>query len=159
MRSKLCLCALLLAACLAPAAPASARLSDEFTYTYDQLWRATVRMIAVDLRFPISQRDPEIGFVLFEYRDQGRAHHGSVELVRTQGPHGGRQVRVVVQVPSMPSYVERMLLDRLRRKLSSDYGAPPPSRRPPPVADEDGEGDAEGDADEGTREEEASAER
>lgn len=128
---------LLLVAILAPSLSARARLDDEFTYTYDQLWRATVRLIAVDFRFPITERDPDIGFVLFEYRDQGRSHQGSVELVRTEGPHGGTQIRVVVQVPSMPSYVERMLLDRLRRKLIDDYGAAPPARRPrAPVANE-----------------------
>lgn len=143
---------------LAPAT-ASARQTAELTYTYDQLWRASVRMLAVDFRFPITERDEEIGFLLFEYRDQGRSYHGSVELVRTESPREGRRVRVVIQVQSMPSYVERMLLDRLRRKLSDDYGAPPPARRPepPPVADEGEGGDdgSEGD-DEAPAEEEAS---
>lgn len=134
--------ALLLVAVLAPCASASARLTTEYTYTYDQLWQASVRMIAVDLRFPITERDPEIGYVLFNYVEQGREYRGSLELVRTEGPHGGPQVRVVVQVVSMPTYVERMMLDRLGRKLSDDYGQPPPSRRPaPPPAprDEDDE--------------------
>ena len=134
----------LLAALWLPAAPASARLSSEYTYTYDQLWGAAVRMVAVDFRFPISERDPEIGFLLFEYRDQGRAYHGSLELVRTEGPHGTPQVRVVVQVQNMPTYVERMMLDRLTRKLADEYGTPPPTRRPPapPPRASDGE-DAE----------------
>ena len=39
------------------------------------------------------------------------------------------QVRVVAQVPQMPTYVERMILDRLARKLVEDYGEP---IRPPP---------------------------
>lgn len=117
------------AATLVPA-PASARSSDEYTYTYEQLWRASVRLIAVDLRFPITERDPEIGYLLFDYRDQGREHHGSLELVRTTDSNGAAQVRVVVQVPTMPTYVERMLLDRLGRKLGSDYGQPPAAQRP-----------------------------
>lgn len=151
MRARATFTAALLTALLVPAAPASARLSHEYTYTYDQLWQAAVRMVAVDFRFPITERDPEIGFLLFEYRDQGRAYHGSVELVRTRGPHDTPQVRVVMQVQGMPTYVERMMLDRLTRKLTDDYGTPPPTRRPPappPAVDdedeaEDGERSAE----------------
>lgn len=138
------LVSMVLLAVLAPAASASARLGEEYTYTYDQLWRASVRMIAVDFRFPITERDPEIGYLLFSYVEQGREYQGSLELVRTEGPYGGPQVRVVVQVASMPTYVERMMLDRLERKLGADYGQPPPARRrpaPPPVADEDDDDD------------------
>lgn len=128
-RSLLALVSILL---LAPAAPASARLSDEYTYSYDQMWRAAVRLIAVDFRFAITDRDPEIGYLLFDYREQGRDYAGSLELVRAQGADGGERVRVVVQVNAMPSYVERMMLDRFGRKLRDDYGAPPVVRRPPP---------------------------
>lgn len=125
----------LLALSLVPAAlapsRAGARLSSEYGYTYDQIWRATVRMIAVDYRFPITDRDPEIGYVLFEYRDNGRAYAGSMEIVRSDDARA--PIRVVAQVGSMPSYVERMLLDRLGRKLGEEYGAPP-VRRPAPSA-------------------------
>ena len=139
---------MLLLAILAPAASASARLSEEYTYTYEQLWQASVRLIAVDFRFPITDRDPEIGYMLFSYREQGRDYQGSLELVRTQGPYGGAQVRVVMQVASMPTYVERMMLDRLERKLSADYGQPPAARRPappptPPATEEPDGDDAE----------------
>ena len=112
---------------------------------------AAVRLIAVDFRFPISDRDPEIGYVLFSYRDAGREHNGSLELARTTGVNGTPQVRVTMQVPSMPGYVERMLLDRLSRKLTEDYGRPPPTRRPeppaPPVADDDEDDDDAADTD------------
>ncbi|MCA9604146.1 MAG: hypothetical protein KC619_01040 [Myxococcales bacterium] len=138
------LAVLLLAGVLAPAATASARMTEEYTYTYDQLWRASIRLIAVDFRFPISDRDQDIGYLLFDYRDAGRDYHGSLELVRTTGPYGTPQVRVTIQVPSQPTYVERMLIDRLTRKLSEDYGLPPPSRRapaPPPPSDDDEDDD------------------
>ncbi len=113
---------------------AEARLTQEYTYSYDQTWRAAIRMIAVDLRFPIAERDPDIGYLLFTYRDNGRDYQGSLELVRAEGRHGTPIVRVVVQVPQMPTYVERMMLDRLRRKLMGDYGQAPPTRREPPAA-------------------------
>jgi hypothetical protein len=109
---------------------AYARTSADYVYTYDQLWRASVRLIAVDFRFSITERYPEIGFLLFEYREGSRTFPGSVELVRT-GTEGAEGVRVVVTIEAMPSYVERVVLDRLGRKLYEEYGTPP--RRPRPV--------------------------
>ncbi|HBQ18094.1 MAG: hypothetical protein RLO52_43070 [Sandaracinaceae bacterium] len=125
---------------------AAARTSDAYTYSFDQTWRAAVRLIAVDFRFPINDRDEDIGYILFQYQEGGRAHHGSLELVRSQDDNGTPVVRVVMQVNAMPSYVERHLLDRLRRKLTDEYGTPPPSRRPepaPPAAPGEDEGEDE----------------
>ncbi len=126
-------------------------MSDEYTYTYDQMWRAAVRLVAVDFRFPITDRDPEIGYLLFEYQEQGRSYAGSLELVRTRGADGAERVRAVVQINAMPSYVERMMLDRFALKLRDDYGSPPVVRRPaPPPPDagvpDDDEGDENDDA-------------
>lgn len=122
------------------AVPASARSTAEYEWSYEQLWRASVRLVAVDFRFPITERDPEIGYLLFQYVDQGRTYDGSFELVRTHDRSGAERVRVVVQVNAMPSYVERMMLDRLRRKLTDEHGAPRPARpapAPPPSAGDD----------------------
>lgn len=131
MRARLALAAIALLCASFVAPTASARSSEDYTYAFDQTWRAAVRLLAVDMRFPITDRDPEIGYVLFEYQEGGRTYSGSLELVRTEGRNATPQVRVVVSVTSMPSYVERMLIERLSRKLTQDYGAPPPSRRPP----------------------------
>lgn len=133
--------ALLVAPFVAPST-ADARLQQEYTYSYEQTWQAAVRMLAVDLRFPITERDPDIGYLLFSYQDNGREYHGSIEMVRATGRNETPTVRVVVQVPQMPTYVERMMLDRLGRKLMGDYGQPPATRAPPtpapaPPADED----------------------
>jgi len=95
-------------------------------------------MVAVDLRFPITERDPEIGYVLFEYQDSGRSYAGSLELVR--GSDARAPVRVVAQVGAMPTYIERMILDRLARKLGEDYG--PPAPRPPAQQPQPPQGDA-----------------
>lgn len=135
---------------LGAAPDARARQSTDLTYSYEQAWAASIRLIAVDFRFPITQRDEGIGFLLFEYQDGGRTYHGSLELVRTTGRNATPAVRVTVQVQNMPSYVERHVLDRLQRKLGEDYGQAPPTRpRPaPPVTDdaredEAGSGEAE----------------
>ncbi len=121
--------ALLVLALLVVPAVAQARASVELTYRYEAVWASMIRMLRVDLRCPIEDRDQEIGFVLFGYVDRGREYPGSVELVRMRG-EGLPRVRVTVQVPGMPSYVSRMIADRLVRKLLEDYGEPPtPPRR------------------------------
>ncbi len=135
--------------------PARARISGDVGYTYDQAWQATIRLIRVDLGCNITERDADTGFVLFEYANQGRSYPGSVELVRTADGAGNERVRVTVQVSAMPSYVERMVLDRLTRKLREDFGdarsrqRPPARPAPTPPSDDDGDPDAPGTPPEG----------
>jgi hypothetical protein len=134
---------------------AHARKQTDHRYVFEQVWSAAVRMVRVDLRYPIDDQDPSIGYVLFQYQDRGRGYPGSIELVRTE-VEGVEYVRTVVQIPSMPSYVEQMMLDRLERKLRAEFGDPPERpRRPtapaeqPPNRDRDG---GDGDADDAPRE-------
>jgi len=131
---------------------ASARKSQDFTHRYEQVWSAAVRMVRVDLRFQVRDQDPSIGYVLFDYRDTGnRTSPGSIELVRVQ-QDGRPAVRVVVQVPQKPSYIEQMLIDRLERKLREEFGEPPPPpERPDPPAEEPEEDEGEEGSDEGSR--------
>ena len=126
----------LLLSWIAPGLPsAQARRTDSHRYRYEQVWTAAVRLIRVDYGFNIRDKDRDIGYLLFDYQDHGRTYPGSLELVRTRNEH----VRVTLHVPSMPSYVERMLLDRLKRKLREELGQPlpPPRRAPPEPPDED----------------------
>lgn len=102
---------------------AHARREQAFAYPFLRVWEAAVRLVRVDFASPISERNREDGYFLFEFAHEGEQHPGSVEIIR----HGD-EVRVVIQVPAMPSYVEQMLLDRLDRKLRADYGEP--SARP-----------------------------
>jgi len=122
------------------ASVAEARFSGEVTYSYEQTWQAAVRLIRVDLQCPISDRDEELGFVLFEYRTGGRSYPGSLEVVRRTDGRGVEHIQVTVQVNAMPSYVERMVFERLTRKLREDFGESrtrrrpqPPEESPPPV--------------------------
>jgi hypothetical protein len=111
-------------------AGALAKKTEDFRHSYDQVWGAAVRLIRVDQGYPIKDRDESVGYFLFDYRDDGRLYPGSVELVRIQD-QGGGPIRVVIQIPAMPSYIERMLLDKLERKLLDEYGEPPPPPPPP----------------------------
>jgi len=124
----------LVIALLAVPGTAGARKSHEYAYRYEQVWGAAIRLIRVDCGFEIRDRDEEIGFLLFDYREGQNTYPGSLELVRTV-QDGQEKVRVVMQIPTMPSYIEQMLIDRLGRKLQADFGEPlRPTRRAPPEA-------------------------
>jgi hypothetical protein len=102
-------------------------------------------MLRVDFQSPIQEKDQESGYFLFDFPESGKQHPGSAELVRTS-EGGVETVRVVFTIAALPTYVEQMLLDRLERKLSQEFGDPtPPPKRPekPPAA---GPGKPEGDA-------------
>ena len=129
MRKKLLPLLLIAASLLAPSL-ASARRERELAYRYEQVWSSAVRLLRVDYQFPIADRDEQNGFLLFEYRDpQGRTYQASLELVPLTRD-GQTTVRVVTNVPSMPSYVESILIDRLEAKLRQDFGAPVRRTRP-----------------------------
>ena len=116
-------------ALLSPATSQAKKTAD-FRHTYEQVWGAAVRMIRVDQGYAIKDRDEAVGYFLFDYRDDGRKYPGSVELVRIED-QGGGPIRAVIKIPAMPSYIERMLLDKLRKKLMNEFGEPaPPPKKP-----------------------------
>lgn len=116
-----------------------AKKTEDFRHRYEQVWGAAIRLIRVDQGYPIKDRDEGVGYFLFDYRDEGRTYPGSVELLRIEDKGTG-SVRVVIQIPAMPSYIERMLLDKLEKKLVDEYGEPaPPPNKPSgdPPSDEE----------------------
>lgn len=119
---------------LSPATGQAKKHSD-FKHTYEQVWGAAIRLIRVDQGYPIKDRDESIGYFLFDYRDDGRSYPGSVELVRIE-EEGGGSIRVVIHIPAMPSYIERMLLDKLEKKLMDEYGEPAPAPKEPATGGE-----------------------
>lgn len=132
----------LLITCLT-ATSAHARKQQELAYRYEQIWNAALRLVKVDLRMPITDKDQDGGYVLFEYVTHGKRYPGSIELV-TQ-PRSARPATVViVQVQGQPSYVEQMILDRLGKKLEAEVGVPPePPRAPKPAEPERDAGSSE----------------
>ncbi len=121
-----------LVAVLAHGAAAGARSVHDEPYTFETTWNAAVRMVRVDLGCPILERDQDVGYFTFTYRDGPRTVPGSIEIVRTE-VDGRTGARVIVQIPEMPTYVESMMLTRLGRKLRTEFGEPPPPVRHPPV--------------------------
>lgn len=120
-----------LALCLDPG-HAMARTKGEVTYPFTSVWTTLVRLVRVDLGCAITEKDKDEGYVLFDYQDAGRTVPGTIELVRTK--RGSvEQVSLVVQIPAMPTYVERMVIDRLERKLREELGAPRTATPPTPA--------------------------
>lgn len=144
------------------AQPAAARRHADFAYPLSRVWTSVVRLLRVDLESPIREKDREDGYFLFEYPHAGRSHSGSVEVVSLRNAGDGF-VRVYVQVSDLPSYVERMMLTRLEKKLAAEYGPPAGgslrvaagpllSEAPSPGEAQEAKDDAKGDASTGATE-------
>jgi hypothetical protein len=114
---------LALAGVLVTSEPAYARREDTFSYPFTRVWTTAVRLLRVDFECPITEKDRDEGYFFFEYEDHGKRYPGSVELVPAK-VGGVETVRVVIQVPAMPTYVESLMLEKLGRKLLADFGAP-----------------------------------
>jgi hypothetical protein len=120
---------------------AAARREVTFAYPMSRVWTAAVRLIRVDLECPIGEKDRDDGYFFFEYSDRGKSYPGSVELVSLQ-ESGTDHVRVIVQVPAMPAYVEAMILEKLGRKLEQEFGPPKVGPAPKPGGKPDADDDA-----------------
>ena len=113
-----------------------AKREQVFAYPYSRVWTAAVRLMRVDFEANITEKDREDGYFLFEYPERGKNIPGSMELVaQKQGDF--ESVRVVLQIPSMPTYVENMILERLAKKLEQEFGAPKEPKKPEPPKDKD----------------------
>lgn len=116
---------------------ASASVSYDSPYSFEQTFGSALRLVRVDLGLKITEKDPDSGYFLFEYTspESGkRVSQGSIEIVDRKGT-----VHVAVQLPSMPQYHEQVILDALVKKLAAEHGEPPPKKpdppAPPPPAD------------------------
>jgi hypothetical protein len=91
-------------------------------YTYEQTFGTALRLVRVELGLKVVEKDESAGYLLFEYKspESGKqTSTGSMQFVRNKG-----RTQVSVQLPSMPSYHEQMVVDALAKKLASDHGAP-----------------------------------
>lgn len=121
---------------------ALAATSYESPYTFDQTWSTAVRLLRVDMGLEITEKDQAHGYLFFKYTTTGpgqKLHTGSIEMVKSPRD----TVRVTVQINSLPSYHEQLILDKLARKLINEYGDPPKKPDPPPNPPGDGGPDGE----------------
>ncbi len=110
---------------------AEARVEAEARYTKAQTYSAALRYLRVDLDYEVLEKDPEAAYLIFKYESAGQGPKGStgtLEIVETDD-----SCHIVVKLPKMPEYHERVLRDGLLRKLREEYGEP--RRKKPPAAD------------------------
>lgn len=121
---------------VAPGA-ALARTEAEVGYTREQAFSAALRYLRVDLAYEVTEKDADAAYLLFNFAApelQRKTAHGSIEVVQRQ-----RTVRVLVNLPDLPSYCEEVLKRGLLDKLRVEYGEPspqdPPAKAPPKKPD------------------------
>lgn len=107
---------------------AVARSEVEVSYTREQTFSAALRYLRVDLAYEVTEKDPQAAYLLFSFAApelSQKVSHGSIEMIQRE-----RTVRVLVNLPELPSYQEEVLKHGLLDKLKAEYGEPPAA--PPP---------------------------
>jgi len=111
------------------AAEAQARAAHESPYSYRQTFGSALRLIKVDLAFKVVETNSKWGFFIFEYTSPSsgkRKNRGTVQLVKQSN-----KVQVAIDLPQMPMHHEQLIIDKLKRKLAREHGAPPKPPKPP----------------------------
>jgi len=117
-----------IACALASMGTAEAKANFDSPYTLAQTFNAALRLVRVDLGLNVTEKDPSVAYVLFDYKSTesgARVVPGSIQMLDT-----GRAVKVVVQLGQMPRYHEQVVVDALAKKLRDEYGDPAPRSRP-----------------------------
>lgn len=111
------------------ASSASARVSAESQYTKAQNYSAALRFLRVDKGFEVVERDEDAAYLIFRYPTPERKEQsvtGTIEVVEVN-----QSVTLIVKLPQMPQYHERLLSDQLLKKLRDEYGPPPAPKQKP----------------------------
>jgi hypothetical protein len=120
----------------AGAGAAAAKTERSVSYSFEQVWPTAVRHLRVDEGFTIVEKDADVGYVVFEVKEEGKSFSGTLEVVRQKDQAGRPAVRLVLRIGDRPAYMEAGVLDRMLDKLRKEYGEPPapPEQAPPPKA-------------------------
>ena len=113
---------------------ADARVEAESHYTKAQTYSGALRYLRVDKGFEVLEKDPDAAYLIFRYEAPNppkSSSTGTIEIIEAE-----ERVRVLVQLPKMPEYHERILKDGLLRKLREEYGSavrrrPAAEKKPP----------------------------
>jgi hypothetical protein len=102
---------------------AEARSERPVGWRFSQVWATSVRLLRVDMKCSIVEKDKDTGYLLFDCPNATKSSMGSLELVRG-GDLSTPTIKASVHMDKKPSYVEQHFLDKLERKLKADYGEP-----------------------------------
>ncbi|MBX7081347.1 MAG: hypothetical protein K1X88_19250 [Nannocystaceae bacterium] len=103
-------------------------------YPVEFVWPAAVRYLRVDRKFTIVDRDPDAGFILFEFPlggADGKTARGSVEIFATKDPAGRASAQVQIDTDGGPTYLPHALMDGIAEKVKRERGQPAPPPPPP----------------------------
>lgn len=104
-------------------------------YPMEFVWPTAVRVLRVDRGYTIVDRDPEAGFILFDFPigPEDRTGRGSVEVFATKDASGRPSASVQITTDGGPVHLPHTLLDALAEKLRRERGQPaaPPRAEPP----------------------------
>jgi len=98
------------------------------------VWPTAVRYLRVDRGYAIVDKDPEAGFILFEFPIESpscgscedRKGSGSIELFATTDASGRPSSHIEVTTEGGVVYLPHAILDGLQAKLRDERGPPPP---------------------------------
>jgi hypothetical protein len=116
---------------------AFAKAEKQFSYGFDRVWPSALRLLRVDEKATIVEKDEDAGYILFSVQEKDKELRGSMELVKTKDSEDRDATKVLVSIPGRPDYVGDVILDHLRQKLHDELGDPPaaPKKDPPPADD------------------------
>jgi hypothetical protein len=103
-------------------------------YPMEHVWPTAVRYLRVDRGYTIVDRDPEAGFILFDFPigPDDRVGRGSVELFATKDASGRASASVSVSTDGGPLHLPHAILDGLGDKLRRERGQPSAPPQPQP---------------------------
>jgi hypothetical protein len=120
---------------IASAAMAGLGQTRVLPYPMEFVWPTAVRVLRVDRGYSIVDRDPEAGFILFDFPigPEDRTGRGSVEIFATKDASGRMAASVQITTDGGPVHLPHALLDALADKLRRERGQPAAPPRPEPT--------------------------
>lgn len=122
----------------AAAGAAASTLSHErvLPYPMDQVWPTAVRYLRVDRGYAIVDRDPDVGYLLFEFPLGRRGSpeqtgRGSIEMFSKADASGRMGVQLKVTTDRGPPHLPHAVGEGIAAKVRAERGLPPP---PPPTS-------------------------
>ncbi|MBC8068531.1 MAG: hypothetical protein IAG13_09375 [Deltaproteobacteria bacterium] len=105
-------------------------------YPMEHVWPTAVRYLRVDRGYTIVDRDPDAGFILFDFPigPDDRTGRGSVELFATKDASGRASANVSVSTDGGPLHLPNAIIEGLGEKLRRERGQPTAPPRPQPDA-------------------------
>jgi hypothetical protein len=120
------------------------------SYPFEQVWPTAIRYLAVDRQYTVGTRDPEAGYMLFDYKTAGGSQgSGSLEMIRTSDAAGRSSVQLMISTGNGPSHLPHTLAEGIAKKVRSERGSPaqpptPKEPKDPPKQDKDPDTDENG---------------